>query len=249
MFCRSWTCFEFVSFVFVQFLLWSALLLLGFLAENFLLTRWMVFLLAFWIWLVILMHWITTFSNPGIVCLPYSTSKYHPRYCSSCECLKTPSVHHCSQCRVCIQEMDHHCPVIANCVGACNRKKFVLLILYGFCLLFCASGTSSYLWISCLESTGTKQMIWSLECFLFWHISFTVGKLIVIMILTGIVAGLLLHFTVQQLILISLNLTQIEALQMRADIRITKIGCQVFRRPTLKIFFGCYPWDWFWPWD
>ena len=39
--------------------------------------------------------------------------------------------HHCKHCGTCVLEMDHHCPWVGNvCVGAGNRKYFVLLLLH-----------------------------------------------------------------------------------------------------------------------
>jgi len=60
------------------------------------------------------------------------------RVCGKCEwpagsgwrAPKPDRCHHCRHCGECVLEMDHHCPWVANCVGAGNRKYFVLLLLY-----------------------------------------------------------------------------------------------------------------------
>lgn len=43
---------------------------------------------------------------------------------------KPDRCHHCSLCNVCIMGMDHHCPWVGACVGAGNRKHFLLLLLH-----------------------------------------------------------------------------------------------------------------------
>jgi hypothetical protein len=60
------------------------------------------------------------------------------RVCGKCEwpagsgwrAPKPDRCHHCRHCGECVLEMDHHCPWVANCVGAGNRKYFILLLLY-----------------------------------------------------------------------------------------------------------------------
>ena len=51
-------------------------------------------------------------------------------YCSKCDLVKEPRVHHCRYCRKCILRMDHHCPWVGNCVGKLNHKYFILFLFY-----------------------------------------------------------------------------------------------------------------------
>lgn len=44
---------------------------------------------------------------------------------------KPDRCHHCTPCGQCVLEMDHHCPWVGNCIGAGNRKPFLLVLTYG----------------------------------------------------------------------------------------------------------------------
>lgn len=52
------------------------------------------------------------------------------RPCDICRLDRGLSIHHCRICGRCIHAMDHHCVFVANCVGARNRGRFLLLLLY-----------------------------------------------------------------------------------------------------------------------
>lgn len=52
--------------------------------------------------------------------------------CKKCYSIKAPRTHHCSICNRCILKMDHHCLWINSCVGLCNYRYFVLLLLWSF---------------------------------------------------------------------------------------------------------------------
>lgn len=52
------------------------------------------------------------------------------RYCFICHLFKPDRCHHCTTCKRCVLCMDHHCPWINNCIGAKNKKIFILMLLY-----------------------------------------------------------------------------------------------------------------------
>lgn len=189
--------------------------------------------IAFWIILTWILHLILVFSDPGKVCLPHSQQKNHPRYCVTCRCLKTPSVHHCSKCQICVEEMDHHCPVVSNCIGVCNRKKFILLLASGFILLFSASTLSAYLF------AHLNQPI------LFSRFRIPCSLLLWFSLKMGFTCAVILYLILEQIMLISHHMTKLEGL--RAGLRLTHLGTHIWQSKALREFFGCYPWDWFWP--
>ena len=58
------------------------------------------------------------------------------RYCLICNAFKPERSHHCSVCNSCVLNMDHHCPWVDNCIGFYNRKFFMQLLFYVFCITF-----------------------------------------------------------------------------------------------------------------
>ena len=52
------------------------------------------------------------------------------RPCDACRLDRGLTIHHCRVCSRCVHGMDHHCVFVANCVGARNRGRFLLLLLY-----------------------------------------------------------------------------------------------------------------------
>lgn len=56
------------------------------------------------------------------------------RYCSRDMIIKPMRAHHCRICNTCVLGYDHHCPWIGGCVGAQNRKFFVVFLFW--CTLY-----------------------------------------------------------------------------------------------------------------
>jgi hypothetical protein len=52
------------------------------------------------------------------------------RHCAICKVDRFETAHHCRVCNRCVDKMDHHCPFLGNCVGAKNRGRFLVLLLY-----------------------------------------------------------------------------------------------------------------------
>lgn len=57
--------------------------------------------------------------------------------CSKCNLPKPPRCHHCSVCKRCHFRFDHHCPVLGNCVGLYNHRAFLMMPVWGGCLILC----------------------------------------------------------------------------------------------------------------
>eukprot|EP00927_Polykrikos_kofoidii_P035234 TRINITY_DN29813_c0_g1_i1.p1 TRINITY_DN29813_c0_g1~~TRINITY_DN29813_c0_g1_i1.p1 ORF type:complete len:385 (-),score=53.56 TRINITY_DN29813_c0_g1_i1:81-1235(-) len=72
-----------------------------------------------------------------------ASSLAHWCYCERCKAAQPPKAFHCRMCRRCVQDMHHHCPFIANCVGAGNKRAFVLFLFWTLC---------SMVYILCLTS-------------------------------------------------------------------------------------------------
>ncbi|KIM21496.1 hypothetical protein M408DRAFT_333414 [Serendipita vermifera MAFF 305830] len=56
------------------------------------------------------------------------------RYCSRDGIIKPVRSHHCRICNTCVLGYDHHCPWVGGCVGAQNRKFFVVFVFW--CTLY-----------------------------------------------------------------------------------------------------------------
>jgi len=69
-------------------------------------------------------------------------------FCWRCNAPKPASCHHCRVCRRCVMDMDHHCPFIGNCVGAGNRREFVLFLFWTACSMLYVVGVSGALCIA-----------------------------------------------------------------------------------------------------
>ncbi|GBG65899.1 hypothetical protein CBR_g54190 [Chara braunii] len=69
-------------------------------------------------------------AGDGRAAVGAGTGHERVRYCRKCCAYKPPRCHHCSVCGRCVLKMDHHCIWVANCVGACNYKFFLLFLVY-----------------------------------------------------------------------------------------------------------------------
>ena len=74
----------------------------------------------------------------------YMPHIFQNRPCKTCNIIRPPKTSHCVICDNCIMELDHHCFYISNCVGARNRKYFILFLIFGFHLTILCILTSLY---------------------------------------------------------------------------------------------------------
>uniref|UniRef100_A0A8C6FSI0 Palmitoyltransferase n=1 Tax=Moschus moschiferus TaxID=68415 RepID=A0A8C6FSI0_MOSMO len=84
-------------------------------------------LLAF---LALASHARTMLTDPGALPAGVLPAPGLAARCPLCGALRPPGAHHCSVCQRCIRRAHHHCPWVNNCVGADNRKFFLLFTLY-----------------------------------------------------------------------------------------------------------------------
>lgn len=88
----------------------------------------------------VVFYLIMAFTDPGIIpketetLTAYANDQlieingilYLSKYCTVCNIRRPPRSHHCSTCGVCIKGFDHHCGFINGCVGARNRRYYIL---------------------------------------------------------------------------------------------------------------------------
>ena len=76
--------------------------------------------------------------------IKYIPHIFQKRPCKTCNIMRPSKTSHCVICDNCIMELDHHCFYISNCVGARNRKYFILFLIYGFLISILSIFTSLY---------------------------------------------------------------------------------------------------------
>ena len=108
---------------------------------------------------------------------------FQNRPCKTCNIIRPPKTSHCAICDNCIMELDHHCFYISNCVGARNRKYFILFLIYGFLLSILCITTSLYhlIFIFIIQKQN-KYLIFSL--FKNYYIQISIS---IVVMITGIV--------------------------------------------------------------
>jgi hypothetical protein len=135
--------------------------------------------------------------------------------CPKCHRPKPEGTHHCSQCGVCVPGLDHHCLFINNCVGAANRKAFLLLTTY---TLLVAAFLLVHGWPLFLVCLSTYGWAWS-------DFNFVIGYLVtaIVVVLVGLVWAV-------QTLTIPLGMTTIDAFAWFPCTR--RQGKEYRRKPT-----------------
>ena len=83
------------------------------------------------------------------------------RYCLICNVFKPERSHHCSVCNSCVLNMDHHCPWVDNCIGFYNRKFFMQLLFYVFCITFFIDFSVAYFVYEIINDIINKRLKYS----------------------------------------------------------------------------------------
>ncbi|XP_060910767.1 palmitoyltransferase ZDHHC23-A-like [Labrus mixtus] len=126
--------------------------------------------------------------------------------CPVCKIMRPPRAGHCRTCGSCFQRLDHHCIWINSCVGQANHRSFLLTLcvfvltsLYGISLVLCSLCPRQYLLTALLYCPGVYSQSSTALCFTCaWY--------------SGIVTAGLLYVLVAQVLNISFNVTEREAL-------------------------------------
>ncbi|QRV75536.1 DHHC palmitoyltransferase [Ceratobasidium sp. AG-Ba] len=120
------------------------------------------------------------------------------RYCKRDRLLKPMRTHHCRLCATCVLQYDHHCPWIGQCVGAFNRKFF---------LIFCFWSTWFTAWVF---GTLLSQVIIDLDDGMNLD-----GQKLGVIALSGLFTAFTASLAVSHARLLCLNATTVEALSWR----------------------------------
>ena len=83
------------------------------------------------------------------------------KYCLICNAFKPERSHHCSVCNSCVLNMDHHCPWVDNCIGYYNRKFFMQLLFYVFCITFFIDFSVGYFVYEIISDIVNKRLKYS----------------------------------------------------------------------------------------
>ena len=118
--------------------------------------------------------------------------------CFKCKIIKPDRCFHCRKCSRCILKRDHHCPWFNRCIGFVNQKSFILFLVY-FTILLAFTILSTF-----------QYFVNNFRCLLNKQNGEYNYFILSYFILSAIVLVYLLLFTLNTLILASINATSIE---------------------------------------
>jgi len=225
---------------------------------HYTLTAWLIFNIAF-------NYLATLIRDPGTV-----TANRQPAqsvqtgsldcytFCGRCNAAKPPTAHHCSKCAKCIEGLDHHCVFIGSCVGAGNRRAFVVFVYWtviGCVYVYLLS--AMLLWQRRAEVADAWTQFWQLftlkRAFLvmWWDFHVSPPWLMAVQYLLSVSIGVIsagTYLLVHQLKSLLLGVTYVEALKMQAG------GTLMQRQPPMQrlraVFGDGAPVTWLLPaWD
>uniref|UniRef100_A0AAV2JBX2 Palmitoyltransferase n=1 Tax=Knipowitschia caucasica TaxID=637954 RepID=A0AAV2JBX2_KNICA len=120
--------------------------------------------------------------------------------------MRPPRSGHCRTCGACVQRLDHHCIWINSCVGQANHRSFLLTLglflvtsVYGMSLVLCSICPGQSVLTAAFYCPGVYSSFSTALCFTcVWY--------------SAIITAGLFYLTVVQLLNISFNVTEREAL-------------------------------------
>ena len=85
----------------------------------------------------------------------YKSHIYEPRFCQTCKITRPPLASHCNFCDACVIKFDHHCTVINQCIGARNRRPFLIYLILSFLtfLYLTAFTLYEFIWQDMIQGT------------------------------------------------------------------------------------------------
>lgn len=85
----------------------------------------------------------------------YKSHIYEPRFCQTCKITRPPLASHCNFCDACVINFDHHCTVINQCIGARNRRPFLIYLIFSFLTFIYLTAFTLYefIWQDMIQGT------------------------------------------------------------------------------------------------
>ena len=135
------------------------------------------------------------------------------KYCDTCFIIRDLRSFHCRICGYCVEKHDHHCPWVGNCIGKNNIKKFLFFLIATFTHSSLIFATSLYFILINHERMNKEDKTYV----------FIIS--IIICAFSGIILILMLFSVINQVCLISRNLTTNECLRSKLPSDLYDKGC------------------------
>lgn len=132
--------------------------------------------------------------------------------CEVCNVEFEPRVNHCKYCNMCIDRRDHHCIWINHCIGANNHRSFIICLI--LCIMSLCYGSHLTMTTVCTPEMFLDYFLFPVDCE-FVYTDIHIGMCFASAVYASTIAALCCLQLVQQVILISRNLTWLECRRAR----------------------------------